>query len=66
MGRDKIYLAIDLKAFYASVECCARGWDPLNTNLVVADQTRTDKTICLAVSPALKAFGIKGRVRHLV
>ncbi|KRL74735.1 LytTR family transcriptional regulator [Ligilactobacillus saerimneri] len=63
MERDKIYLAIDLKAFYASVECCARGWDPLNTNLVVADQTRTDKTICLAVSPALKAFGIKGRPR---
>ncbi|MDY2685521.1 MAG: hypothetical protein SOV43_05055 [Selenomonadaceae bacterium] len=57
------YIAIDLKSFYASVECVARGRDPLSTNLVVADPTRTDKTICLAVSPALKAFGVPGRPR---
>ncbi len=60
---EKIYAAIDLKSFYASVECVARGMDPLCTNLVVADETRTDKTICLAVSPSLKAFGIPGRPR---
>lgn len=60
---DKIYAAIDLKSFYASCECIARELDPLNTNLVVADPTRTDKTICLAVSPSLKALGIPGRPR---
>ena len=57
------YIAIDLKSFYASVECVERGLDPLDTNLVVADPTRTDKTICLAVSPALKSFGLPGRPR---
>lgn len=60
---ERTYIAIDLKSFYASVECCERGLDPLNTNLVVADETRTDKTICLAVSPALKSFGVPGRPR---
>lgn len=60
---DRIYAAIDLKSFYASVECADRGLDPLRTNLVVADETRTDKTICLAVSPSLKAFGLPGRPR---
>ncbi|MBT1163763.1 type VI secretion protein ImpB [Bifidobacterium felsineum] len=60
---DHIYLAIDLKSFYASVECAARRLDPLTTHLVVADETRTDKTICLAVSPSLKAYGIPGRPR---
>ena len=59
----KQYIAIDLKSFYASVECFERGLDPLTTNLVVADESRTDKTICLAVSPSLKAFGIPGRAR---
>lgn len=58
-----VYAAIDLKSFYASVECVERGLDPLQTNLVVADASRTDKTICLAVSPPLKAFGIPGRPR---
>lgn len=57
------YIAIDLKSFYASVECAERGLDPLTTNLVVADISRTDKTICLAVSPSLKAYGIPGRAR---
>ncbi len=57
------YIAIDLKSFYASVECFERGLDPLTTNLVVADESRTDKTICLAVSPSLKAYGISGRAR---
>ncbi|NLL47667.1 MAG: DNA methylase [Firmicutes bacterium] len=61
--RDKSYIAIDLKSFYASVECKERGLDPLTTNLVVADQGRTEKTICLAVSPSLKAYGISGRAR---
>ena len=61
--QEKSYLAIDLKSFYASVECVERGLDPLTTNLVVADESRTDKTICLAVSPALKARGIPGRPR---
>ena len=56
--RERTYIAIDLKSFYASVECADRGLDPLTTNLVVADASRTDKTICLAVSPSLKAFGI--------
>lgn len=60
---DKTYIAIDLKSFYASVECVERGFDPLTTNLVVADESRTDKTICLAVSPSLKAYGISGRAR---
>lgn len=57
------YIAIDLKSFYASVECVGRGLNPLTTNLVVADESRTDKTICLAVSPSLKAYGIPGRAR---
>ena len=61
--RERIYATIDLKSFYASVECVERGLDPLTTNLVVADPERTDKTICLAVSPALKAYGIPGRAR---
>ena len=60
---QRIYMAIDLKSFYASVECVERGLDPLQTNLVVADPSRTEKTICLAVSPALKAYGIPGRAR---
>ena len=60
---QKQYIAIDLKSFYASVECVERGLDPLNTHLVVADESRSDKTICLAVSPSLKAYGIPGRVR---
>ena len=60
---ERAYLAIDLKSFYASVECAARGLDPLKTNLVVADAARTEKTICLAVSPSLKAYGIAGRAR---
>ncbi len=60
---EKCYIAIDLKSFYASVECRERGLDPLTTNLVVADPTRTEKTICLAVTPALKAYGIPGRAR---
>ena len=58
-----IYVAIDLKSFYASVECVERGYDPLNTNLVVADKSRTEKTICLAVSPSLKSYGLGGRAR---
>ena len=57
------YIAIDLKSFYASVECCERGLNPLDTNLVVADESRTDKTICLAVTPSLKSYGIPGRAR---
>ena len=60
-NEEHIYVAIDLKSFYASVECRERGMDALTTNLVVADPTRTEKTICLAVSPALKAYGIPGR-----
>jgi len=60
---ERTYIAIDLKSFYASVECIERGLDPLTTNLVVADASRTEKTICLAVSPALKSFGIPGRPR---
>ena len=60
---EKTYIAIDLKSFYASVECRELGKDPLTTNLVVADQSRTEKTICLAVSPSLKAHGIPGRAR---
>jgi DNA polymerase V len=61
--KDHIYIAIDLKSFYASVECMGRGLNPLTTNLVVADPTRTEKTICLAVSPSLKKYGIPGRAR---
>lgn len=61
--KKRTYIAIDLKSFYASVECVDRGLDPLNTNLVVADKSRTSKTICLAVSPSLKSFGIPGRPR---
>ena len=60
---NRIYVAIDLKSFYASVECVARGRNPLTTNLVVADESRTEKTICLAVSPSLKSYGISGRAR---
>ena len=60
---EKSYICIDLKSFYASVECADRGLDPLDTNLVVADESRTEKTICLAVSPSLKAYGISGRAR---
>ena len=59
----KVYAAIDLKSFYASVECKERGLNPITTNLVVADESRTEKTICLAVSPALKSYGIPGRAR---
>lgn len=60
---QRTYLAIDLKSYYASAECAARHLDPLTTNLVVADSSRTEKTICLAVSPSLKAYGIPGRAR---
>lgn len=60
---DKVYFAIDLKSFYASVECQERGLNPLTTNLVVADNSRTEKTICLAISPSLKQYGIPGRAR---
>ena len=58
-----VYLCIDLKSFYASVECVERGLDPLTTKLVVADPERTEKTICLAISPAMKKLGIKNRCR---
>ena len=60
---EKQYVCIDLKSFYASVECVDRGLDPMTTNLVVADLRRTEKTICLAVTPPLKAHGISGRAR---
>ena len=60
---ERTYIAIDLKSYYASVECMERGLDPMQTNLVVADPSRTEKTICLAVSPALKSYGIPGRAR---
>ena len=63
MQQQRTYIAIDLKSFYASVECVDRGLDPLTTNLVVADESRTEKTICLAVSPSLKTYGIGGRAR---
>lgn len=63
MAEDRIYIAIDLKSFFASVECRERDLDPLNTNLVVADAARTEKTICLAVTPSLKSYGIPGRAR---
>ena len=60
---NKIYMCIDLKSFYASVECVERSLDPLTTNLVVADSSKTNKTICLAVTPSLKKYGIGGRAR---
>jgi DNA polymerase V len=63
MEKERTYIAIDLKSFYASVECVERGLDPLTTNLVVADKSRTEKTICLAVTPSLKQYGIGGRAR---
>lgn len=63
LSKERSYIAIDLKSFYASVECVERNLDPLKTNLVVADSSRTEKTICLAVSPSLKAYGIPGRPR---
>ncbi len=63
MGRKRTYICIDLKSFYASVECRERNLDPMKTNLVVADLERTDRTICLAVSPAMKALGVPGRCR---
>ena len=61
--KQKTYIACDLKSFYASVECRERGLDPMTTNLVVADVSRTEKTICLADTPSLKAYGISGRAR---
>ena len=61
--KERTYVCCDLKSFYASVECVERGLDPMTTNLVVADKRRTDKTICLAVTPSLKAYGISGRAR---
>jgi len=61
--KDRIYISCDLKSFFASTECVERGLDPMTTNLVVADKSRTEKTICLAVSPSLKAYGISGRAR---
>ena len=63
MAKERTYIAIDLKSFYGSVECVERHFDPLTTNLVVADASRTEKTICLAVTPSLKAYGISGRAR---
>ena len=63
IGDYMIYMCIDLKSFYASVECRERNLDPLTTNLVVADASRTEKTICLAATPSLKSFGIPGRAR---
>ena len=60
---NRLYMCIDLKSFYASVECRERNLDPIKTNLVVADNSRTEKTICLAVSPSLKEYGLKGRAR---
>ncbi len=60
---NRMYMAIELKSFYASVECVERELDPLNINLVVADSSKTEKTICLAVSPSLKQYGIGGRTR---
>ena len=63
MEKQRYYAAIDLKSFYASVECIRRELDPMTTNLLVADESRTEKTICLAVSPSLKAMGVPGRPR---
>ena len=62
-NEQHIYASIDLKSFYASVECKERGLDPMTTNLVVADSGRTEKTICLAISPSLKSYGLRGRAR---
>ena len=64
MSQDRTYICIDLKSFYASVECRERGLDPLTTNLVVADPERTEKTICLAVSPAMRARGVPGGAEY--
>ena len=61
--KERTYICIDLKSFYASVECVERGLDPMNTNLVVADPERSEKTICLAITPAMKKLGIKNRCR---
>ena len=61
--KERVYLCIDLKSFYASVECAERELDPMTTNLIVADLERTEKTICLAITPAMKALGIKDRCR---
>ena len=61
--KERVYLCIDLKSFYASVECAERELDPMTTNLIVADLERTEKTICLAITPAMKALGIKNRCR---
>lgn len=61
--KNHMYIALDLKSYYASVECVARGLDPLTTNLVVADESRSNKTICLAVSPSLKSYGVPSRPR---
>ncbi len=66
MGIQRTYACIDLKSFYASVECVERGLDPLNTNLVVADSSRTERTICLAISPSLKSYGLPGRERLFI
>ena len=63
-GEKSYYICIDLKSFYASVECVERGLDPMTTNLVVADPERSDKTICLAVSPSMKKLGVKNRCRE--
>ena len=63
MGKSRMYICIDLKSFYASVECADRGLDPLTTKLVVADPERTQKTICLAVSPEMKRLGVRNRCR---
>lgn len=60
---ERSYICIDLKSFYASVECVERGLDPMTTNLVVADPERSDKTVCLAITPAMKALGIRNRCR---
>ena len=66
MQEERTYIAFDLKSFYASVECVRRKMDPLTTNLVVADVSRTEKTICLAVSPSQKAYGIQIRILSIV
>ena len=63
VGKERTYICIDLKSFYASVECAERGLDVMTTRLVVADPERSDKTICLAVSPAMKALGVHNRCR---
>ena len=61
--KQRVYMAIDLKSFYASVECRERGLNPMTTHLVVADEGRSEKTICLAVTPSLKSLGLSGRPR---